>query len=81
MNTSPDDFAHYTPAFRAKNYLTGLTVTFSDGTRPDIDAARCHGDTFPAEFARLQGQWERCLDAASTINQRYYEDWNRAGGV
>lgn len=73
--------AHYTPAFRAKNYLTGLTVAFADGTRPTIDPSRCGGAEFPAEFARLQGQWGKCLDAAQVINERYYEDWNRAGGA
>lgn len=76
-----DDFAHYTPAFRAKNYLTGLTVTFSDGTRPELDSAMCGGTEFPAEFARLAMRWHECLHAASTINARYYDDWNRAGGA
>lgn len=80
-NPETDPFAEYTPAFRARCYLTGLTSSFADGTRPDLDANRCDGDTFPAEFARLASQWARCLDAAATINSRYYKDWNRAGGV
>lgn len=82
MTTDPtDDFAHYTPAFHARVYLTGLTTVFAEGSRPELDAARCGGTEFPEQFARLQGQWGKCLDAASTINSRYYEDWNRAGGA
>lgn len=71
----------YTPAFRARSYLTGLTTVFADGTRPTLDAARCGGDTFPIDFARLTDQWNKCLDAAKVINSRYYDDWNRQGGV
>ena len=71
----------YTPAFRASCYLSSLTVVFSDGTRPELDAARCGADEFPVEFARLESQWDKCLNAAATINERYYEDWNRQGGV
>lgn len=80
MNTEAWD-TDYTPAFRAKNYLTGLTTVFADGTRPTLDSARCSGTEFPEPFARLTAQWGKCLDAAQVINERYYEDWNRAGGV
>lgn len=71
----------HTPAFRARAYLTGLTSHFADGTRPTLDGTRCDGDTFPEPFARLTEQWGKCLDAAATINDRYYTDWNRASGV
>ncbi|EIC62296.1 hypothetical protein [Mycobacteroides abscessus] len=69
------------PDTEACSYLTGLSSAFADGTRPTIDAARCGGDTFPVDFARLTDQWNKCLDAAKVINSRYYDDWNRQGGV
>lgn len=72
--------AEYTCAFRAKVYLTGLTVAFTDDTRPDLDPARCGADEFPGEFSRLVSQWGKCLDAAKVINSRYYDDWNQSGG-
>lgn len=78
--TDTELFAEYTPAYRARTYLTGLTAAFADGTRPELDSARCGAGEFPAEFARLATSWTRCLDAAQVINDRYYEDWNAAGG-
>lgn len=71
----------YTPAFRARWHLTGLTTAFADGAQPTIDPALCGAAEFPTDFARLTDHWTRCLDAASVINARYFEDWNRAGGV
>ena len=82
INPEPaDEFPGYTPAYRARCYLTSLTTAFADGTRPELDSAQCAGGEFPAEFARLESQWRSCLDAAQVINARYTEDWNRAGGA
>lgn len=75
-----DTDTQYTPAYRARSYLHGFTAAFADGTRPTMDPARSGGAEFPEQFARLQAQWTKCLDAAQTINQRYYDDWNAAGG-
>lgn len=84
--TSPDAaeaddwMADYTPSYLASCYLGGLASAFADGTRPELDPTLCHAEQFPAEFARLRGQWTKCLDAAAIINSRYQDDWNRAGG-
>lgn len=71
----------YTPAYRARAYLTGLTVAFSDGTRPDLDGNLCDGDTFPEPFARLTARWYECLHAATLINERYRTDLDTGGAL
>ncbi|MCB1257110.1 MAG: hypothetical protein KDB26_08405 [Microthrixaceae bacterium] len=70
-----------TEAYTARKYLSGLTSAFSDGTHPSIDRDLLRADEHPEGFARLVSGWNNCIHAASTINSRYYEDWNRARGA
>jgi len=80
--TNPEAWdAGYTPAYRARNYLTDRMAAFVDDTVDlTLDANQCGGDTFPEHFARLQSQWAKCVDAAEVIHARFDTDWNRAGG-
>lgn len=75
-----DDGSPYTPAYHARVYLEGLAAAFAEGARPVLDAQVLGAAEFPTEFARLAAQWEQCLDAARTVNRRYYADWNASGG-
>ena len=70
----------YTPGYHARNYLSGLRTAFADDTRPEIDPDRIGAADHPAEFATLRDSWHRILDAAETVNERYYSDWDIAGG-
>ena len=68
--TNPEAWdAGYTPAYRARNYLTDRMAAFVDDTVDlTLDANQCGGDTFPEHFARLQSQWAKCVDAAEVIH-------------
>lgn len=66
-----------------RDHLLGLSTAFSEGNREVVpnrnicDANHQHSEA----FTRLCCGWIRCQEAATTINRRYYSDWNRAGGA
>lgn len=66
-----------------RNHLLGLSGAFAEGNREAVPSRNvCDGTGQNNEaFTRLCCGWVRCQEAATTINQRYYSDWNRAGGA
>lgn len=66
-----------------RNHLIGLSTAFAEGNREAVPSRNvCDYDHQHSEaFTRLCCGWVRCQEAATTINRRYYADWNRAGGA
>lgn len=66
-----------------RDHLIGLSTAFAEGNREAVPSRNiCDYDHQHSEaFTRLCCGWIRCQEAATTINRRYYADWQRAGGA
>ncbi|MGV0624540.1 hypothetical protein [Mycolicibacter minnesotensis] len=66
-----------------RDHLLGLSGAFAEGNREAVPSRNiCDGTGQHSEaFTRLCFGWVNCQTAAGVINQRYYSDWQRAGGA
>lgn len=75
-----DPDSTYTPGCHARWHLETLARDFTDDTAAP-DPETCHATEFPEPFAVLVRGWNRCVDAARIINNRYRQDWEHGGAV